>query len=175
MVKNYCKVTDNTETLMEYIDNSKTLYDETKAEPHVQFYDNAVTQMDVDAYNISSLEEHELHELSVQILNELQGMMPNTFKKYDKVYYPMVISMDYNSYPVPFHAGDGLVVSTCFSKAWDKSWGGEYITYHDTEPEDVVSIFPGRIYVAHGRAWNRISQPNIQAKHKLEFVQFRLN
>ena len=46
---------------MEYIDNSKTLYDETKAEPHVQFYDNAVTQMDVDAYNISSLEEHELH------------------------------------------------------------------------------------------------------------------
>ena len=31
--------------------------------------------MDVDAYNISSLEEHELHELSVQILNELQGMM----------------------------------------------------------------------------------------------------
>ena len=30
---------------------------------------------------------------------------------------------DYNSYPVPFHAGDGLVVSTCFSKAWDKSWG----------------------------------------------------
>ena len=66
---------------MEYIDNSKTLFDETKAEPHVQFYDNAVTQMDVDAYNISSLEEHELHELSVQILNELQGMMPNTFKK----------------------------------------------------------------------------------------------
>ena len=70
---------------MEYIDNSKTLYDETKAEPQVQFYDNAVTQMDVDAYNISSLEEHELHELSVQILNELQGMMPNTFKKYDKM------------------------------------------------------------------------------------------
>ena len=72
-MKNYCKVTDNTGDTNEYIDNSKTLFDETKAEPHVQFYDNAVTQMDVDAYNISSLEEHELHELSVQILNELQG------------------------------------------------------------------------------------------------------
>ena len=46
MAKNSLIVTDNTETLMEYIDNSKTLFDETKAEAHVQFYDNAVTQMD---------------------------------------------------------------------------------------------------------------------------------
>ena len=75
----------------------------------------------------------------------------------------MVISMDYNSYPMLFHAGDGLVVSTCFSKAWDKSWGGEYITYHDTGRRCSINI-SGRIYVAHGRAWNRISQPEHTSK-----------
>ena len=75
----------------------------------------------------------------------------------------MKIIMNYESYPDPFHAGDGLVVSVMMSKYWNKTWGGEIITYHDTEPEDIVSAFPGRIYVSHGTPWVRIQQPNIKA------------
>ena len=51
---------------------------------------------------------------------------------------------------------DGYVISVCFAKAWSKNWGGEYITYHDTEPEDVVASFQSRIYVSKGTHGKRL-------------------
>ena len=84
----------------------------------------------------------------------------------------MAMIMNYESYPDPFHAGDGLVVSVMMSRYWNKTWGGEIITYHDTEPEDIVSAFPGRIYVSHGTPWVRIQQPNIKAEIELEILLY---
>jgi len=150
-----------------------TLWDETRAEPYLEFYDNVITQMDLEAFDIKTMETRDLAELCENVLENLK-QTDIKFRNYSKVHFPMTMIMNYESYPDPFHAGDGLVVSVMMSKYWNKTWGGEMITYHDTEPEDIVSAFPGRIYVSHGTPWVRIQQPNIKAKIELEFLQFRL-
>jgi hypothetical protein len=150
-----------------------TLWDKTRAEPYLEFYDNVITQMDLESFDIKKLKAQDIEALCEDILAQLQET-DNKYKKFTKVHFPCTIIMDHQSYPMPFHAGDGLVVTAMFSKYWNKTWGGEIITYHDTEPEDIVSAFPGRIYVSHGTPWNRIQQPNIKADIELQFVQFRL-
>lgn len=152
------------------------LYDETRSEPDITFFDNIISQMDVDTIDLYSMNNEEITELCESILKELCNSDENMRKYFNSdILYPTIHTYTYDSYPDPFHAPtNGCVVSCCFAKGWSKNWGGEYITFHDTEPEDIISSFPGRVYVSVGTPWCKITQPNIRAKRDLVYLQFRI-
>lgn len=152
------------------------LYDETKAEPIVTFYDNMVTQMDIDNLDLYEMSDEEIIKVCKQILEEVCTSNAE-MRRYmnSEILYPLVHTYTYDDYPTPFHAPeDGYVINVCWAKGWSKNWGGEYISFHDTEPEDIIASYPGRIYVSKGTPWCKITQPNIKAKRPLVFLQFRI-
>jgi hypothetical protein len=158
------------------IENPDTLYDTTLAEPMLEFYDNIVTQQHVDMIDAYKLSDEEVISLCNDIVEELM----NVDRKYARyigrpVITPHIHTYTYDSYPEPFHAPEnGYVVNVCLAKSWSKNWGGEFITFHSTEPEDIVASYPGRIFVSHGTPWCKISQPNIKAEDDLIYLSFRL-
>jgi len=158
------------------IEKTNGLFDETKREPDITFFDNVISQMDVDVIDLHSLNDEEVIELCKNILKELCNSDMNMRKYFNSdIIYPTVHTYTYDSYPEPFHGpADGCVISCCFAKGWSKNWGGEYITFHDTEPEDIIASFPGRVYVSEGTPWCKITQPNINAKRDLVYLQFRV-
>jgi len=132
--------------------------------------------MHVDDFDLYNLSDEEVFELCNDIVEELANIDPK-FAKYmgRPVIMPSIHTYTYDSYPLPFHAPEnGYVVNVCMAKAWSKNWGGEFISFHATEPEDVVASYPGRIYVSHGTPWCKITQPNIKAEHDLVYLSFRL-
>lgn len=156
----------------------ENLVDDNDSEPCVWFYDNVITQNDVDIIHPYDMTPEELQELSANILTELRMANPEQFRRYTEknIVYPMVTRYTYDTYPVPF-AGpteSGLTIAACFAKSWNKNWGGEFMTFHQTEPEDIISTYPGRVFVLEGTAWCKISQPNVNAKENLDYLFFRL-
>ena len=152
------------------------LYDGTKSEPQITFFDNIVTQMEVDTIDIKNSKSEELEQVCKDICKELASA-DTEFRWLINadIIFPMVIELKNDEYNAPFSAPEsGYVISICWSKSWSKIWGGEYITYHDTEPEDVISSFPGRVYVSKGTAFSKFALPNVKAKQELVYLQFRV-
>lgn len=163
--------------LQTVIDNHPDyMYDKSLTEPMIEFYDNVVTQMHVDQTDLYGMSDEEVFSLCGDIVDELAGIDRRYARYVGKpVATPHIHTYTYDSYPQPFHAPEGgYVVNVCMAKAWSKNWGGEFISYHATEPEDVLASYPGRIYVSHGTPWCKITQPNIKAEYDLVYLSFRL-
>lgn len=152
------------------------LYDHTKSEPQITFFDNVVTQMEVDTIDIKNNKPEELEKLCKNVCKEIAGADADfRWLLNADIHYPMVLQVKNDEYNAPFNAPEnGYVISVCWSKSWSKIWGGEYITYHDTEPEDVISSFPGRVYISQGTAFSKFATPNVKAKQELIYLQFRV-
>lgn len=163
-------------TTLKHAIKADHMFDETRTEPELVFYDNMVSQMDTELIDLYEKSDEEIVGICKQVLQEVCTNNPEMRRYMNAdILYPTVHTYTYDDYPAPFHApADGYVISVCFAKAWSKNWGGEYITYHDTEPEDVLASYPGRIYVSKGTPWNKITQPNVKAKHPLVYLQFRI-
>ena len=155
---------------------SDNLVDLTSTQPSVTFYDRIITQMEVDEFDLYAMSDDEIYDLCEKIMKEIGASDPDMKKYIDAdILQPSVHTYTYDSYPEPFHAPkDGYVISVCWAKGWSKNWGGEFITYHETEPEDVLSSYPGRVYISKGTPWCKITQPNIDAKQPLVYLQFRI-
>jgi len=156
--------------------NQENLWDPNNQEPMVQVIDAILNEEDLDNTNITEQTEEELFQTCKDVISEILKEVPeleNDLK--GEVVYPLVCTSSFADYPLPFFAPEnGKTITVVFNSMWNKSWGGELITYYKTKPKDVVSIMPGRIFMSEGSAWCRITQPNINATVPLTYLQFRL-
>lgn len=157
-------------------ENPDNLFDKTLTDPLIEFYDNIVTQQHVDMYNLYEMSDEDILSFCSDIVEELANIDRKYMRYVGKpVHTPAVHTYTHDSYPSPFHAPEnGYIINVCMAKAWSKNWGGEFISFHSTEPEDVIASYPGRIYVSHGTPWCKITQPNIKADYDLVYLSFRL-
>ena len=157
-------------------EKAELLYDDTKSEPELIFFDNVITQMEVESIDIKNSKPEELEQTCKDICKELASADPDfRWLINADIIFPMIINLKSDEYNAPFSAPkNGYVISVCWAKSWSKVWGGEYITYHDTEPEDVLASFPGRVYISKGTAFSKFASPNVKAKQELMYLQFRV-
>ena len=156
--------------------NQDNLWDPSNEEPMVQVIDAIFTEEDLDNSNITEQTEEELIQTCKDVISEIINEIPEYEDDLKgEVVYPIVCTSNFADYPLPFFAPEnGKTITVVFNSSWNKTWGGEFVTFYKTKPKDIVSIMPGRIFISEGSAWCRVTQPNIRATVPLTYLQFRL-
>ena len=87
------------------------MFDETRTEPELVFYDNIVSQMDTELIDLYEKSDEEIVGICKQVLQEVCTNNPE-MRKYmnSDILYPTVHTYTYDDYPTPFHA---LVQTLC--------------------------------------------------------------
>ena len=156
--------------------NQDNLWDPNNTEPEVQVIDTILKEADLENTDIIEQTEEELLQTCKDVIVEMLNEIPELEDELKgEVVFPQLHSITFADYPLPFFAPEnGKTVTVVFNSKWNKTWGGEYITYYKTKPRDVVSIMPGRIFINEGSAWCKVTQPNIKATTPLTYLQFRI-
>jgi len=156
--------------------NQDNLWDPNNNEPVVQVVDAILKEADLENTIINEQTEEELVQTCKDVIDEMLNEIPELADELKgEVVHPQVHSITFVDYPLPFFAPEnGKTVTVIFNSTWNKTWGGEFITYYKTKPQDVVSIMPGRIFINEGSAWCKVAQPNIRATVPLTYLQFRI-
>lgn len=142
-------------------------------EPDFEVFDLVVSQQQVEDLDFSDVDANELAEDIKQLICESDPK----YRRYMDVTPDDVakFTVDYDNYPEPIRGpAKGVQVAVCFAKSWSKDWGGEIIGFTECEPDDIIASFPGRIVIAKSNAWWKISQPNVRASDKLNYLFFTL-
>ena len=144
-------------------------------EPNFEVFDLIIQQQQLE--EMEAFETINAEELANDVKQLICESDPR-YRKYFNVEPQLVTKMtfDYDIYPEPIPGpSSGVQVLTCFSKSWSKDWGGEIIGYTECEPTDVVASFPGRVIIATTEAWWKVTQANVRAEEKLNYLFFTLN
>ena len=100
-------------SILQHAIEADHMYDKTRVEPELCFYDNMVSQMDTELIDLYEKSNEEIVDICKQVLQEICTNNPE-MRRYmnSDILYPSVHTYTYDDYPAPFHAPeDGYVIS----------------------------------------------------------------